>query len=89
MMASNLERIFNDVYIETMSALERSRPGERVTIFLSNRFYLHLESVHQQIKHILNPDEESSRITLFGCNVEVYGDNEFSFYVTTARKHRL
>ena len=87
MTASNLEGIFNDVYRETMIALERSHPGERVTIFLSTRLYLRLEDVHLQlIECALNPDTQRPRITLFGCTVEIYDDNEFSFYVTTAKK---
>lgn len=81
--ASEIEKLFDRVRREVYIALENSRPGERVTIFLSIDLYRRLEVVHQQ--EILH-HSDVSRIKLFGCNVETYIDNGLSFYVTTARK---
>lgn len=87
MTASNIENIFNCIHRETMIALERSHPGERVTIFLSTDLYLRLEAVHwQKIQLSLDPSSKTPHIKLFGCNVEVYDDNRLSFYVTIANK---
>lgn len=88
--ARDIEGMFESVYIEVMTTLERCRPGERVTIFLSTRLYLYLNDVHmQKIQHAMDPSSNIPRITLFGCKVEVYDDSDFSFYVTTARKHKF
>ena len=88
--AQTIEHIWQCVRMETMMALGRCYPGERVTIFLSTRLFFKLEAVHMQhITHLLNPEDEMTRITLFGCNVEIYDDNKPSFYVTTAKKYEF
>lgn len=88
--ARDIEGMFESVYIEVMTALERCRPGESVTIFLSVRLYYILNDVRmQKIQYAMDPNSNIPRITLFGCKVEVYDDSDFSFYVTTVRKHKF
>ena len=84
-----IEYILNYVHRETMIALERSRPGDRITIFLSAPLFSHTEIAHKrEMQYRLDPHSELPSITLFGCNVEVYADNGLSFYVTMAKKIR-
>lgn len=88
--ASDIEKMFDCVHREVVYVLSRSRPGEKVTIFLSVDLYSRLEAVHgQEIQHRFDSGIDVSDITLFGCKVETYADNGCSFYVTTAPKIEL
>jgi hypothetical protein len=88
--AQEIERVFGRVYAETMYALERSRPGERVTIFLSAPLFSYSDIAHRrEILYRVDPNSELPSVKMFGCNVEVYADSKLSFYVTTAMKYEF
>lgn len=88
--AREIEKVFERVHMETMCALERSRPGERVTIFLSAPLFSHSDIAHRrELLYHIDPNSELPSVKMFGCDVEVYADSGLSFYVTTAKKIKI
>ena len=83
----NVDNMFNRVRSEVMHSLALSRPGDKITIFLSAKLYhLFKGACLEDLQYHLNERNGMMDVTLFGCGVEVFDDRNLSFYVATARK---
>ena len=81
-----VDRAYEDIRASVTNELTRMRPGEKITIFISAKLYSYFEDKHMRnLQTYLDPHADM-RMTLFGCNVEIYADDYLSFYVTTAKK---
>lgn len=83
---NTIDEMVGCIRSEVMRALGRSRPGEKITIFLSDSLCARLRGALVRDLQFHNDSEGDENITLFGCKVETYMNRKPSFYVAMAKR---